>query len=44
MIELYDNYKTTIPYEKIKEKGKIIKEGYNAPVDYMKVVKELYKI
>ena len=42
LIDYYDNNKSIIPYEDIKSKGNIIKEGYFALVDYIKVVKEKY--
>ena len=34
--------KTIIPYDEIKQVGHLIKEGYFAPVDYIKIVKEIY--
>ncbi len=42
LIEEYNNNKTIIPYEDIKQFGTLIKEGYFTPVDYIKVVKEKY--
>ena len=42
LIDAYNSNKTIIPYEEIKNIGCLIKEGYFAPVDYIKVVKEKY--
>ena len=42
LIEAYKNNKSIIPYEEIKSNGTLIKEGYFTPVDYIKVVKEVY--
>ncbi len=42
LIETYNQNKTIIPYEDIKQLGTLIKEGYFTPVDYIKVVKEKY--
>ncbi len=42
LIEAYNQNKTIIPYEDIKQFGTLIKEGYFTPVDYLKVVKEKY--
>ena len=42
LIDAYDKNKSIIPYEDIKHQGILIKEGYFTPVDYIKVVKEIY--
>ena len=42
MISLYENEETIISYDKIKEIGVLIKEGYLAPVDYISVIKKIY--
>lgn len=42
LIDAYNLNKTIIPYEEIKSVGTLIKEGYFALVDYIKVVKEKY--
>ena len=42
LIEAFNNNTKIIPYEKIKEVGTLIKEGYFTPVDYIKIVKEKY--
>jgi recombination protein U len=34
--------KTIIPYDEIKQTGHLIKEGYFTPVDYIKIVKDIY--
>ena len=42
LIDAFNNNKTIIPYEDLKQIGTLIKEGYFTPVDYIKVVKEKY--
>ena len=42
LIDSFNNNIKIIPYEKIKEIGTLIKEGFFTPVDYIKVVKEKY--
>ena len=42
LINAFENKKTIIPYEEIKSLGNLIKEGYFTPIDYIKVVKEIY--
>jgi len=42
VIEMYNTYKSTMPYEIIKEKGILIKEALFTPVDYLKAVDDKY--
>lgn len=40
---LENNERKSIPYDYIKEKGYIIAEKYNPPLDYIKIIDELIK-
>lgn len=42
LITAFENKKTIIPYENIKELGMLIKESYFAIIDYIKVVNKIY--
>lgn len=42
LVDIYKSESKIIPYEKIKEIGHLINEGYNIPCNYLKVVKEVY--
>lgn len=44
MVFYYENGSSYLTYETIKEVGTLIKEGYLAPIDYLKVVKEKYNL
>ena len=42
-LDYIDNHdRKSIPYDYIKEKGYIIKYGYNPALDYLKIVDEIF--